>query len=33
MPDDRPAESGGWNRIQIEVTDLAAEAEKLHKPA
>jgi predicted enzyme related to lactoylglutathione lyase len=29
MPDGRVPEPGGWNRIQIEVTDLAAHAEKL----
>jgi predicted enzyme related to lactoylglutathione lyase len=29
MPDGRVPEPGGWNRIQIEVADLAAEAEKL----
>lgn len=31
MPDGRVPEPGGWNRIQIEVTDLAAQAEKLQK--
>jgi predicted enzyme related to lactoylglutathione lyase len=29
MPDGRVPEPGGWNRIQVEVTDLAVEAEKL----
>jgi catechol 2,3-dioxygenase-like lactoylglutathione lyase family enzyme len=31
MPDGRVPEPGGWNRIQIEVTDLAAHAEKLRE--
>jgi catechol 2,3-dioxygenase-like lactoylglutathione lyase family enzyme len=31
MPDGRVPEPGGWNRIRIEVTDLAAHAEKLRK--
>ncbi|HEX3199201.1 MAG TPA: VOC family protein [Propionibacteriaceae bacterium] len=31
MPDGRVPEPGGWNRIQIEVTDLAGLAEKLQK--
>jgi catechol 2,3-dioxygenase-like lactoylglutathione lyase family enzyme len=31
MPDGRVPEPGGWNRIQIEVANLAAEAEKLQK--
>jgi catechol 2,3-dioxygenase-like lactoylglutathione lyase family enzyme len=31
MPDGRVPEPGGWNRIQIEVTDLAGLAEKLLK--
>ncbi len=29
MPDGRVPEPGGWNRIQIEVADLAAEVERL----
>ncbi len=29
MPDGRKPEPGGWNRIQIEVTDLAGEIERL----
>jgi catechol 2,3-dioxygenase-like lactoylglutathione lyase family enzyme len=29
MPDGRVPEPGGWNRIQLEVTDLAAEVERL----
>lgn len=29
MPDGRKPEPGGWNRIQLEVKDLAAEVEKL----
>ena len=31
MPDGQVPEPGGWNRIQIEVTDLAAHAEKLRE--
>jgi catechol 2,3-dioxygenase-like lactoylglutathione lyase family enzyme len=29
MPDGRKPEPGGWNRIQLQVSDLAAEVEKL----
>ena len=29
MPDGRKPEPGGWNRIQLEVQDLASEVEKL----
>src|SRR5882762_466675 len=29
LPDGRRQEAGGWNRIQLEVTDLAAEVERL----
>jgi catechol 2,3-dioxygenase-like lactoylglutathione lyase family enzyme len=29
MPDGRRPEPGGWNRIQLEVGDLAAEVERL----
>jgi catechol 2,3-dioxygenase-like lactoylglutathione lyase family enzyme len=29
MPDGRRPEPGGWNRIQIEVSDLPAEVERL----
>jgi catechol 2,3-dioxygenase-like lactoylglutathione lyase family enzyme len=29
MPDGRLPEPGGWNRIQLEVADLAAEVERL----
>jgi catechol 2,3-dioxygenase-like lactoylglutathione lyase family enzyme len=29
MPDGRLPEPGGWNRIQIEVADLAATVERL----
>lgn len=29
MPDGRKPEPGGWNRIQLEVSDLATEAAKL----
>ena len=29
MPDGRVPEPGGWNRIQLEVADLAAEVERL----
>jgi catechol 2,3-dioxygenase-like lactoylglutathione lyase family enzyme len=29
MPDGRPPEPGGWNRIQLEVSDLPAEVERL----
>lgn len=29
MPDGRMPEPGGWNRIQLEVPDLAAEVEAL----
>ncbi len=31
MPDGRRPEAGGWNRIQIEVDDLAATVEQLKK--
>lgn len=31
MPDGRKPEPGGWNRIQIEVPDLAQEVERLRK--
>jgi catechol 2,3-dioxygenase-like lactoylglutathione lyase family enzyme len=31
MPDGRLPEAGGWNRIQIEVEDLAGEVETLRK--
>jgi catechol 2,3-dioxygenase-like lactoylglutathione lyase family enzyme len=31
MPDGRRPEPGGWNRIQIEVEDVAAEAEALKR--
>jgi predicted enzyme related to lactoylglutathione lyase len=31
MPDGRMPEAGGWNRIQLEVEDLAAEVEALRK--
>jgi catechol 2,3-dioxygenase-like lactoylglutathione lyase family enzyme len=31
MPDGRKLSSGGWNRIQIEVEDLAAKVETLRK--
>ena len=31
MPDGRVPEPGGWNRIRIEVTDLATLAERLQK--
>lgn len=31
MPDGRRPEPGGWNRVQIEVDDLAALVEKLKK--
>ncbi len=31
MPDGRRPEPGGWNRIQIQVNDLAGEVEKLRK--
>ncbi len=31
MPDGRVPEPGGWNRIQLEVSDLAAEVEALRK--
>ena len=30
MPDGREPEPGGWNRIQLEVDDLAGEVEALH---
>jgi len=30
MPDGRKPEPGGWNRIQLEVDDLAGEVEALH---
>lgn len=29
MPDGRKPEPGGWNRIQLEVTDLASEVSRL----
>jgi catechol 2,3-dioxygenase-like lactoylglutathione lyase family enzyme len=32
MPDGRRPEPGGWNRIQLEVDDLAAEVESLRQP-
>jgi predicted enzyme related to lactoylglutathione lyase len=31
-PDGRVPEPGGWNRIQLEVADLDAEAERLREP-
>jgi catechol 2,3-dioxygenase-like lactoylglutathione lyase family enzyme len=31
MPDGRRPEPGGWNRIQLEVDDLAAEVERLRR--
>ncbi len=31
MPDGRKPEPGGWNRIQIEVSDLADQVESLRK--
>jgi catechol 2,3-dioxygenase-like lactoylglutathione lyase family enzyme len=31
MPDGRKPGPGGWNRIQIEVSDLASEVERLRK--
>ena len=31
MPDGRKPEPGGWNRIQLEVDDLAAEVEALRE--
>ena len=31
MPDGRRPEPGGWNRIQIEVSDLGREVESLHE--
>jgi len=31
MPDGRKPEPGGWNRIQLEVYDLASEVEALRK--
>jgi catechol 2,3-dioxygenase-like lactoylglutathione lyase family enzyme len=31
MPDGRRPEPGGWNRIQLEVDDLAAEVDALRK--
>jgi catechol 2,3-dioxygenase-like lactoylglutathione lyase family enzyme len=31
MPDGRRPEPGGWNRIQIEVQDIAGEVEALHR--
>src|ERR687889_2300927 len=31
MPDGRKPESGGWNRIQIEVADIAREVDALRK--
>ncbi len=31
MPDGRVPEPGGWNRIQLEVNDLAGEVEALRR--
>lgn len=31
MPDGRKPEPGGWNRIQVQVADLASEIERLRK--
>ena len=31
MPDGRGPEPGGWNRIQLEVRDLAGEVERMRK--
>jgi predicted enzyme related to lactoylglutathione lyase len=31
MPDGRKPEPGGWNRIQLQVADLASEVERLRK--
>ncbi len=31
MPDGRVPEAGGWNRIQLEVNDLAGEVDALRK--
>jgi catechol 2,3-dioxygenase-like lactoylglutathione lyase family enzyme len=31
MPDGRKQEPGGWNRFAVEVTDLAAEVERLRR--
>jgi len=31
MPDGRRPEPGGWNRIQLEVGDVVAEAARLHE--
>jgi catechol 2,3-dioxygenase-like lactoylglutathione lyase family enzyme len=31
MPDGRRPEAGGWNRIQLEVDDLAGEVERLRR--
>ena len=31
MPDGRKPEPGGWNRIQLQVSDLASEVERLRK--
>ncbi len=31
MPDGRRPEPGGWNRIQLDVSDLATEVEQLRK--
>ena len=31
MPDGRTPEPGGWNRIQLQVSDLASEVEALRK--
>jgi catechol 2,3-dioxygenase-like lactoylglutathione lyase family enzyme len=31
MPDGRRPEPGGWNRIQVQVADLAAEVERLRE--
>jgi len=30
MPDGRRPEPGGWNRIQLDVRDLAGEVERMH---
>jgi catechol 2,3-dioxygenase-like lactoylglutathione lyase family enzyme len=31
MPDGRKPEPGGWNRIQVQVADLASEVDRLRK--
>ena len=31
MPDGRKTEPGGWNRIQVQVADLASEVDRLRK--